>query len=183
MSFLSDCRGGGRKDGEQEVPDLTGFLQMAGAGGSADPTLGVVAVVDREVAPPQTVIAPKVMAVIAGLDPDGGLHGIAVERHAPRGLLKHEGRRSVDETTAFTQESNCWFRLSPAHRKPSPVSKAPCPLTQGRSLVSGFLPADALDASRSDVSKKPQLGDGCNSLVCHNLVCAAHFIPDAFRWR
>jgi hypothetical protein len=28
-----------------------------------------------------------------------------------------------------------WFTLSPAHRKPSPVSKEPCPLTQGRSLV------------------------------------------------
>ena len=58
----------------------------------------------------------------------------------PEGCWNDEGRRSGYETTAFKQESYYWFRLSPAHRKPSPVSKAPCPLTQGRSLVVGISP-------------------------------------------
>ena len=58
----------------------------------------------------------------------------------PEGSWKDEGRRSDDETTAFKQESYFWFRLSPAHRKPLPVPKAPCPQTQGRSLVVGISP-------------------------------------------
>ena len=41
------------------------------------------------------------------------------------------------------------------------------PKTLGRSLVSGFLPADALDASRSDGLKKPQAIARGNSTVCH----------------
>jgi len=41
------------------------------------------------------------------------------------------------------------------------------PKTLGRSLVSGFLPADALDASRSDGLKKPQGMVRCNPAVCH----------------
>ena len=41
------------------------------------------------------------------------------------------------------------------------------PKTLGRSLVSGFLPADALDASRSDGLKKPQAMARGNSTVCH----------------
>ena len=41
------------------------------------------------------------------------------------------------------------------------------PKTLGRSLVSGFLPADALDASRSDELKKPQAMALGNSTVCH----------------
>jgi len=44
------------------------------------------------------------------------------------------------------------------------------PKTLGRSLVSGFLPADALDASRSDVLKKPQEKEPGNPTVCHNAV-------------
>jgi hypothetical protein len=41
------------------------------------------------------------------------------------------------------------------------------PKTLGRSLVSGFLPADALEASRSDELKKPQAMARGNSTVCH----------------
>ena len=41
------------------------------------------------------------------------------------------------------------------------------PKTLGRSLVSGFLPADALDASRSDGLKKPQAMARSNPAVCH----------------
>ncbi len=41
------------------------------------------------------------------------------------------------------------------------------PKTLGRSLVSGFLPADALDASRSDALKKPQAMALGNSTACH----------------
>lgn len=41
------------------------------------------------------------------------------------------------------------------------------PKTLGRSLVNGFLPADALDASRSDGMKKPQAMARGNSTVCH----------------
>jgi hypothetical protein len=55
---------GGRQDSEQEVPDLTGFLKMAGAGGPANSLLGVVLEVDREVAPPPTVVAPEVMVAV-----------------------------------------------------------------------------------------------------------------------
>ena len=65
---LSGCGGG--QDGEQEVPDLTGFLEMTGAGGPADPLLGVVAVMDREVAPPQTMVSPYVVILVGGLNPD-----------------------------------------------------------------------------------------------------------------
>jgi hypothetical protein len=41
------------------------------------------------------------------------------------------------------------------------------PKTLGRSLVSGFLSADALDASRSDELKKPQAMARGNPAVCH----------------
>jgi len=43
---------------------------MAGAGGPADPLLGVVAVMDREVAPPQTMVSPYVVILVGGLNPD-----------------------------------------------------------------------------------------------------------------
>ena len=82
---LSGCSGG--KGGEQEIPDLPGLPDAAGSGGSADPLLGVGAVVDREMAPPEAVIAPQVVTLVGRLEPEGCLHGVGVDRHASRGTI------------------------------------------------------------------------------------------------
>ena len=54
------------------------------------------------------------------------------------------------------------------------------PKTLGRSLVSGFLPADALDASRSDGLKKSQGMNQGNPSVCHNAPNGSIRLPDRF---
>ena len=77
---------GGGQDGEQEVPNLAGFLEVGGTCGTTDPLLGVVPVMDCEVAPPPTVVEPEMVVAVGGLNPDGRLHGFGVDRHAPRGL-------------------------------------------------------------------------------------------------
>jgi hypothetical protein len=76
------------QDGEEEVPDLASLLDPLGAGGATDPLLGVVPVVDREVAPPSAVVAPEMVVSVGGLDADGRVHGFDVDRHAPRGILE-----------------------------------------------------------------------------------------------
>ena len=79
---------GSTQDGEEEVPDLASLLDTLGAGGTTDPLLGMVPVVDREVAPPSTVVAPEMVVLVGGRDADGRVHGFDVDRHAPRGILE-----------------------------------------------------------------------------------------------
>jgi len=79
---------GSTQDGEEEVPDLASLLDTLGAGGTTDPLLGMVPVVDREVAPPSTVVAPEMVVLVGGLYADGRVHGFDVDRHAPRGILE-----------------------------------------------------------------------------------------------
>lgn len=79
---------GSTQDGEEEVPDLASLLDTLGAGGTTDPLLGMVPVMDREVAPPSTVVAPEMVVLVGGLYADGRVHGFDVDRHAPRGILE-----------------------------------------------------------------------------------------------
>lgn len=64
----SGCSGG--KGGQQEVADLAGLREAAGSGGSTNPLFGVAVVVNCEVAPPEAVIAPEVVALVGRLNPE-----------------------------------------------------------------------------------------------------------------
>lgn len=59
-----------RQGGEQEITNLLGFLQTAGAERAAPAPFGVIRFVKGEMTPPGAVVVPKVMAGITRIHPD-----------------------------------------------------------------------------------------------------------------
>jgi hypothetical protein len=50
-----------REMGEKGIPSVSGFAQVSGFEGNADPAFGVVRLVDGVMDPPGSVVVPEVM--------------------------------------------------------------------------------------------------------------------------
>ena len=114
------------------------------------------------------VVVPEVMVRVGTRETNRGVH-VAIDRPArTQGHCRmDEGRRSG---TRRRPSHGSRILIRAFARTSDTVAGVQGTLPQLRAgrRPTGFLPADALDASRSDLAKKPHEMDHRNPTVCHN---------------